>query len=288
MANVVSLGSTKGYSLNRGSETAVVFFHGVPFNASLWLPVIECLDLPHSLYALDLKGFGFSADDINLKDFSLAAQLDWLEAQVKDIPAEKLVFVMHGWSSVPATLLAQRIASRIKGLAYFEAQLKAVASPDKLSLPMQTVAQHLLDKDDLVTWVMQDNGYPELLFPLSTIGCLSSLKQQFAQQFESEHCRKAILQYLYELPLGFKRSSIVEQIEMNSAFLQRSKFDKCVFYATPGLMTTIETVSWVKHNVDNVSLIDIGHALHCAPITIPKVFSKELTSWINAIDSLVL
>lgn len=279
---IKSIGPSKCYCLEKKSDTAAIFFHGVPFNASFWLPVLEESELPYSCYAIDLKGFGFSADDSRLSDFGLLDQLSWLESIVQNIPAEKFVFIMHGWSSVPATMLAQKLGNKISGLVYFEAQVRAVRSPDMLSLPMQVVAEQLLSQENLEEWVLKDNGYPELIMPLATTGCLQTIKQQFAKQFESIVCRKAILQYLKELPLGYKQSDIVKLIDMNAVYLERSNFAKCLMYTMPGLMTTMETVSWVKNNVKHVSILDLGHAMHCAPITMTKHFTSELSAWLRS------
>lgn len=267
------------------SDTAMVFMHGVPFNANLWAPVMEKLTDNISTYSLDLKGFGSNIDPYMLDkdEYSLNKQIDWLELCLKCIPAERFIFIMHGWSSVPGTMIAQRMQEKVLGLAYFEAQIRPVVSPDMLSLPMQTIANSVLNNPDVEDWILNKNSYHELFFSLASMGDTKDLHDLFDEQFEEIACRYAILQYLYEIPFGFKRSRIVESIEMNSIFLQRSNIPKCLFYSTPGFMTTMSTISWAKQNFKEISLVDLGHAMHCAPLTVTKKFAAEITNWAGSL-----
>ncbi len=283
--NTIERSGFKYFSNNIDSDTAIIFMHGVPFNAQLWLPVLELVS-EHSCYAIDLKGFGFGASSYDLapNDYNLIEQLNWLKQTIATISADKYIFVMHGWSAVPGTMLAQTIADKIVGLAYFEAQLRAVTAPDMLSLPMQTIAKSLLDQKDLAEWVMQENGYPELFLKLASISDLQLLQDKFGEQYTEPACRAAILQYLYEIPLGFQHSKIIEAINMNGAFLERADINKCLLYATPGLMTTMSTVQWAKDNLADLTMVDLGHALHSAPMTIPHEFAKSLNSWLTKVN----
>ena len=286
METVAALESSgmKYYSNQVKSKTAVVFLHGVPFNSNLWLPVIKLLP-DYSCYAFDLKGFGLNANSFELepKQYNLSAQFAWLEQAIATIESEQLIFVMHGWSGVPATMLAQKLSERIVGLGYFESQVRAVTNPDMLSLPMQAIARELLAKKDLEKWILKDNGYNNMLFEIATISESTKIKNTFKQQGKEPACRAAILQYLYELPLGFKHTKIVEAIQMNSAFLERSKVAKCIMYATPGFMTPIATVAWAKDNLKNLTLLDLGEALHCAPMTMPNDFANQLRTWLQTL-----
>lgn len=270
------------YTNSVASDTAVIFLHGIPFNAKFWLKVIEKIE-SYNCYSFDLKGFGFNASSHEIKplDYNVYAQLAWLEHIVELIPAERFVFIMHGWSAVAGTMLAQKLADKMQGLGFFEAQMRAVTKPEMLSLPMQEILQKLLQQEDLSDWVLNNNGYPELFFNYASI--TDNFSELFADQYREPACRAAILQYLYELPFGFQSSKVVESIQMNSAFLERSDLYKCLFYSTPGLMTTMETVSWAKQNCNNLTLFDIGHALHCAPLTMPEQFSEAINTWLNKI-----
>lgn len=271
------------YTNSVASSTAIIFLHGVPFNAKLWLKVMEDIK-NYNCFSIDLKGFGFNANshELNPSQYNLHAQYEWLDYTINQIPAERFIFIMHGWSSVAGTMLAQKFADKIIGLGFFEAQVRAVTSYSMLSLPMQEIAKILLDISDLETWVLEENGYPKLIHDYANMSN-NDLFSIFSDQYAEPACRAAILQYLYELPLGFKNSRIVETINMNNKFLQRSDMYKAILYTTPGFMTTIETVNWMKHNVSNLSIYDLGHALHCAPMTIPDQCAKAINSWLGKI-----
>ena len=285
MIKIAEVNDFKFYTNGVSSDTAVIFMHGVPFNAKLWLPVMEKMPSDLSCYAVDLKGFGLNAGSYELmpKEYTLLKQIEWLELFLNSLKEKNFIFVMHGWSSVPATLIAQKLSNRVTALAYFEAQIRAVTSPDMLSLPMQSIANSFLEIDDIETWVIKENGYAKTIFNMASIGKASDLEDNFAEQLEEPACRAATLQYLYELPLGFKRSKTVELIESNSNFIARTNASICLFYAVPGFMTTMSTVRWAKENVSNIHLVDLDYALHCAPMTLSEEFATNLRQWLQKI-----
>ena len=270
------------YANGVASDTAVIFLHGVPLNSKLWLPVMELMPT-HRCYAIDLKGFGYNANtfDLEPKDFNLKAQLSYLEQTIAEIKAENFIFIMHGWSAIPGTMLAQKLGEKVVGLAYFEAQLRPIQSPEMLSIPMQAFAKQLMAIANLEHWVMQENGYAKLFFEHTSMTDLATLEAAFGAQTNEIACRAAILQYLYEIPLGFNKTKVLEAIEMNSVFLSRTQAHKCLFYATPGFMTPMANVAWAKELMPDLHLVDLGHALHCAPMTLTDAFAKELTQWLT-------
>jgi haloalkane dehalogenase len=68
-------------------------------------------------------------------------------------------------------------------------------------------------------------------------------------------------------------------MEEYCAALEKSPIPKLMLYSIPGFVTTMNTVIWCREHLKNLTLIDLGEALHFAQETNPIAFRNALAEW---------
>lgn len=108
---------------NSKSMINLVLLHGWGCDSNTWQPVLPALENIAQVTALDLPGFGQSPA---LNDFSLAALLEALAAQIPDNS------VIAGWSlgGMLGVQLANKYPQKVRALITLAANAKFVASDD--------------------------------------------------------------------------------------------------------------------------------------------------------------
>jgi pimeloyl-ACP methyl ester carboxylesterase len=95
-------------------EAPVLYVHGVPTNADLWLPFLERV----GGYAPDLPGFGRSDKPADF-DYSPTGYAKFLESYLEHVGVERYSLVVHDWGGV-GLALAQRAPERVRRLVVMD------------------------------------------------------------------------------------------------------------------------------------------------------------------------
>ena len=153
-----------------------------------------------------------------------------------------------------------------------------------LSLPMQQFLSYIDSKGDINKAIVDENILLTHLLPSEAVDTMNQdALERYIGPFHNSNKRQPLLQYIKDYPNGSGPSDVVQLISNYSAWLLESNHPKLMYYAVPGFMTPIETVSWVKDNFKNCSLVELPNALHLAQETMPELFSKNLSDWYKAI-----
>jgi pimeloyl-ACP methyl ester carboxylesterase len=106
-------------SIVAGSGPPLVLIHGNPATHTLWRPLMAALSKHHTVYAIDLPGYGWSPPPANRQDMSRErlAQivLDWAGMQ----GLERFDLVGHSFGGSVAATMADKQPQRIRSLALF-------------------------------------------------------------------------------------------------------------------------------------------------------------------------
>ena len=262
----------------------LVFLHGIPTNGLIWRKIMPHMPRSIRSVAPDLLGMGQSKPKASkqLNDFTLDKHIAWIERFLLKQPQATWTFVMHGWGSVIGSDLARRYADRVKGLAYFESHLRPTVDPSMLSLPMRELSYMLQHTEDLEVQILEKNILIEKWLPKLMMGPVEEeVMALYQQPFAQPSDRTVLLQYIFDVPLGYRQTSVVDCIAAYETFLNESTVPKCLMYGLPGMLTTIDTVRWAKAHLPNLTLKDLGEAHHCAQETNPKMFTDHLLNWLH-------
>lgn len=91
---------------------------------------------------------------------------------------------------------------------------------------------------------------------------------------------------LLDFPLGGLNDDTAALVVMArySERLQHSLLPKLLLYSIPGFFTPVEDVVWCRDHLPNLTVIDLGYALHFAQETLPGEFRQSLSSWYASLE----
>ena len=274
----VSVNGSKMHYIEQGSGDPILFIHGIPTWSYLWRNIIPCVSPQGRAIAVDLIGLGKS-DKPDIQ-YSITDHIDYLTAFIEALSLKNITLVLHGWGSVVGLSYAARHADNIKAIACLESHLRPATSTDLVSLPLLEMGAILNTDDGGYDVIMNSNYFVNKIMPNGVLRELTDEEMtQYQAPFQQPGACKPLWQYLQELPLGNEDSPALPLITDYSKWLQSTNIPKLLLYAVPGFVTTIETVAWAKSHFSELTLIDLGDALHYAQESKPDQIGKALVDW---------
>jgi haloalkane dehalogenase len=261
----------------------IVCIHGMPVSGYVWRNIMPSLSKIGPVYAPDLIGMGRSGRP-NVA-YSFFDHVRYFEAFMKALDIKNCILVLHGWGSVIGFDYASQHPEQIKGLAFYEPHLRVTKQVEQLSLPVQEMLHALNDPIDTEQKIMKDNYFIETLMADASMDRLpKAVIDEYRLAFQTPESRQVLWQFFQELPVRPDISSAVkDRIEVYSQFLQTTNIPKCLLYALPGFITTMQTVNWANHHLPELSSLELGYAYHFAQESIPDAFSHLLTAWCQSV-----
>lgn len=271
------LGSKIHY-IEQGEGDPILFLHGVPTSSYLWRNIIPELAQQARCIAPDLIGMGQS-DKPNI-EYRVFDHIHYMEAFIQALDLNNITLVVHGWGSVIGFDIATRHPERFKAIAFLESHIRPVLDWSMVSLPVQELSVVLSAPDGGYDVIMNSNYFVNKVLPNGVMRKLTAEEMEFYRRpfLEPESC-KPLWQYLQDLPLGNGPKDVIDLITRYSKKFVSSDIPKLMLYAVPGFVTTMATVQWAKDNLQNLTLVDVGDALHYAQESKPTVISAELKKW---------
>ena len=275
--NIKVLDSTIHY-LESGTGDPMLFIHGMPTSSYLWRNIMPVMADSARCIAPDLIGMGKSGSpDI---DYRIFDHIRYIDAFIEAMDLKNITLVLHGWGSLVGFDYARRHPDNIKGIAFFESHIRPTTDWEMLSLPVQQFATLLNRPGASYRAIVQQNYLVKKLLPKGVMRELTSEEMnEYLKPFPTPESRKPLWQYIQDLPLGEGPADVVALIQEYSQWLTTSLIPKLMMYAIPGFITTVDTVSWARNHLPNLTLVGLDDALHFAQESIPDVFAEQLNEW---------
>ncbi len=278
----VEVYGSKMHYIEAGEGDAILFLHGIPTSCYVWRNVIPHLATLGRCIAPDLIGFGQS-DKPNI-DYSIFDHIKYIEKLIEVLNLRNITLILHGWGSVIGFDYAMHHEKNCKGLAFYEAFLRA-DNGNEVSLPFQEqliVLHHLENISDII---MNGSAFVDKIIPQHVMRPLTNEEMNhYRQPFIQKGTGKPIVQYLKELPKGDGKSKVDQLIADYSKKLTQSKLPKLLLYSVPGFITTIAAVMWAKEHLPNLEIVDIGEELHIAQESSPNLFGETISVWLQGVE----
>lgn len=275
----VTVYGSKMHYLEQGKGNPVLFLHGIPTSSYLWRNI-----LPHipngRCIAPDLIGMGKS-DKPNLL-YRVFDHIRYIEGFIDTLQLKNITLVLHGWGSVIGLDYAMRHEDNIKSLIFYESHLRPISKWEMLALPLQEMAATFHSLDQTTDLILNTDYFMDKIFPAGMLKKLApEEKARYTEPFQNAQSRQVLLQYLKDFPIGTKQTDVSALMANYSSRLVNSTIPKLMLYTIPGFNTTVDTLTWAKDNLNNISLVDIGEDLHYAQETNPETISKEITRFLE-------
>ncbi|MBB72794.1 MAG: haloalkane dehalogenase [Legionellales bacterium] len=270
------MGSSMHY-FDEGEGDPIVFLHGIPSSSYSWRNIIPKLTSLGRCIAPDLIGFG-NSDKPDI-DYMIHDHIDYINGFIEALGLRNITFVLHAWGSLIGFNYAAHHPNNVKALIFFESHIRPVENRDMLSLPVQEVVGLLQTQSGRESLLNTDYYLNNIFLG----GILKDMAKEDITAYQAPIAtpasRRPILQYLDELPKGDSAGHAQEIISHYAKRLSQSGIPKLMLYGVPGFITTIDTVAWAKSHLPNLTLVDIGDALHYPQETNPELLVAEILKW---------
>jgi haloalkane dehalogenase len=226
----------------RGEGAPVLFLHGNPTSSYLWRDVIPELEGRGRLIAPDLIGMGDSAKLPNPgpDSYRFTTHRDYLDGFIDAVigKSESIVLVVHDWGSALGFDWANRHRDRVRGIAYMEGIVRAIASWDEWS-PSATPIFQGFRSDKGETMILERNMFVERVLPGSVLRKLTEVEMtEYRRPFLKAEDRWPTLTWPRQIPIAGEPADVVQIAQAYSQWLAQSEFPKLFVNAEPGAILT--------------------------------------------------
>ena len=231
--------------------------------------------------APDLIGFGKSGKpDI---EYTIADHLRYITAFIDALQLKNITLVLHGWGSVIGFAYARQNPKNVKAIAFYEAHIRPNMSADFVGLPVHQIVRNLILEPNLKQKILETDYFVNSLFTATVMRHFTATQLAYYNApFKTADDRKPLWTYFRELPWAEQCPNTTNLIMDYTNFLQQSAIPKLLMYSIPGFITPIDTVSWAKNHLTQLTMLDLGDALHCAQEVNPELMGKAIAVWFQA------
>jgi haloalkane dehalogenase len=277
-SNYVEVHGSRIHYVDEGEGDPILFLHGNPTSSYLWRNIIPHLSSLGRCIAPDLIGMGKS-DKPNIK-YGFFDQVKYIQGFIEELDLDNITLVIHDWGSAIGFHYAMRHESKIKGIAFMEAQIKPMKWED---WPKgYEICFRYLFRNSVIGWILISvmNTFLTLILPQLILRKLSSEeKDHYKSPYKTIKSRKAVRQFPRDIPMDGEPKDVHEAYSNYNQKLQQSELPKLLIYATPGSLITSKDVDWCKENLKNLKTVEFGEGLHYIQEDNPHLIGAELAKW---------
>jgi len=264
-----------------GKGSPILFLHGNPTSSYLWRNIIPYLQTKGRCIAPDLIGMGKSdKPDI---DYTYDDHYKYLVSFIETLKLKNITLVIHDWGSGLGFRYANDHRNNIKGIAFMEAMVRPIKSSD---LPSNVKIPFLMMRMPVFGYLMISvmNMFLTMMMPKLTVRKLTTEETKYYQEpYPTISSRKPIQVWPTQVPIDGKPEHSNDLINSYIQWLQKSKLPKILFYGHPGGIIKKDDIAWVKKNIPNLKLVDIGKGLHYIQEDNPHLIGSETAKWYKSL-----
>ncbi len=267
--------------VEEGLGDPILFIHGNPTSSYIWRNIIPHLSSDARCIAVDLIGFGQSGKpDI---DYGFTDTYGYLEGFIKKMGLINITLVVQDWGSGLGFHYANLNRDNIKGLAFMEAMYKPTLLKD---MPKAKQLAMKLIQTKALSWLMLGvaNQFVKYMLPEYVERSLSKPEMAvYSEPFKTLKSRKPVWVFPRDVPVDGKPVHTAKAVGDYHQWLTQTQLPKLCFYADPGMLIPIEDVPWIKENLPNITMIDLGKGTHYVQEDYPHEIGKGLLTWYRGI-----
>jgi len=272
---------SKMHYIDVGQGDPVLFLHGNPTSSYLWRNVIPHVQ-PHArCIAPDLIGMGKSdKPDI---DYTFEDHYAYLEEFIEKMGLKNITLVIHDWGSGLGFHYANTHRDNIKGIVFMEAMYETLTW-EKMPKGMDKLFKIL--RAPFLGWFMISVGniFVKKMIPKMIVRTLSKEERAYYESpYPTVSSRKPVRVWPQEIPINGKPKRMYEIITAYNKWLTQSQIPKLCFYAHPGAIIREDGVEYIKNNLPNTKMVDVGEGIHYIQEDNPHLIGKEIADWYQKI-----
>jgi haloalkane dehalogenase len=278
-----------------GSGDPILFLHGNPSWSYVWRNIIPHLSPLGRCIAPDLVGMGPSPkpDELN---FTYVDHVQFINDFIRKLGLKNITFVVHDWGTALGFDYASDNEANVKGLAFMEAVYKSY--PDWQTFPEPDAPQ--LVRDNFRTFregypdknsagykmIVEQNVFLDVLTPTVMGRAVPRVEMDWDREpFKEPKSREVIWRWVNQIPVAGMPEETTRAVDKYHAWLLRTNLPKLLLYVSPGMILTADSVRWLRDNLTNLTLINVGPGLHYPQETNPYLVGTEIAGWYRGLPS---
>lgn len=278
-----------------GAGDPIVFLHGNPSWSYVWRNIIPFMEPLGRCIAPDLIGMGPISSPVELT-FTYSDHLQFINDFIEKLGLKNITFVVHDWGTALGFDYASRNESNVKGLAFMEAVYKSY--PSWKTFPEADAPQLVRDNfkafregfPDTNTFgykmIVDKNAFIDLLTPTVMGRAVSQEEMKWNREpFKVPKSREVIWRWVNQIPIEGVPESTTKAVDGYHDWLVRTSLPKLLLYVSPGMILTADSVKWLRENLSNLTVVNVGPGLHYPQETNPHLVGTELAKWYKSLSS---
>lgn len=264
--------------IEQGSGDPVLFLHGNPTSSYLWRNIIPHVSGQARCIAPDLIGMGKSdKPDI---DYTFADHYAYLEDFIEKLGLKNITLVIHDWGSGLGFHYAHQHQDNVRGIAFMEAMVKPLTWDGMPSAKLRVMFKML--RAPFVGWLMVSvaNMFVNKMIPDMIVRKLSKEEHDhYREPYPTIASRKPVRVWPQEVPFDGSPAHTHKVIDGYGKWLTQSDLPKLCLYTHPGAIILEDVVTYIKENIPNTEMVDLGEGLHFIQEDHPEAIGKAIGEW---------
>ena len=274
----VDVHGSRMHYVDVGEGDPVLFLHGNPTSSYLWRNIIPHLSGQARCIAPDLIGMGKS--DHPKIPYRYDDHYRYVTGFVDALDiGSNLTLVIHDWGSALGFRWAHQHQDAVKGIAFMEAMLFPLSWE---RMPAEYRTGFRMMRSPGLGWGMISVGnvfIKKMLPDMVARGLTPEAQAYYASAFPTIASRQAVRQWPQEIPIDGKPADNDATVGAFGEWLTRTELPKILFHGSPGTIIREDDVAWVRENLANLQVVDIGDGLHFIQEDNPGLIGSELSKW---------
>ena len=271
--------------VDEGKGRPFVFLHGNPTWSYIWRNVIPPMSGKVRCIALDLVGFGKS--DKPSIGYTFLEHYRYLSGFMKTLKLRDAVLVGHDWGGVLGFYYAMEQREHVAGMAFMETFPFTFRWDD---FPRDfRIAFRLFRTPGIGHFlIMGMNIFINKLIPASVYrGISDEIHENYRKPFPTVRSRFPIYVWPNELPVEGRENETFHAIKKIERTLHEFSFPMLLFTCNPGGVIRTERVKWLREQIQDLTVEDLGPGIHYVQENNPWDISRGLLDWAESRNLLV-
>ena len=275
------LGSTMHY-VDVGEGEPILFIHGNPASSYLWRNIIPHLRGQGRCIALDLIGMGKS-DHPDI-DYTYDDQYRYLSAFIEALGiGSNLTLVIHDWGSMLGFRWANEHAECVRGIGFMEAMVRPLSYadlPGSLKIGMRVMRTRPFN------WLMVGvaNMFLRQVLPDLTYRPMDpEVLAHYRAPFPTVASRRAVRRFPVEVPFDGDPAHNYRTVTSYIDWIAGTEVPMLLLHGDDGVAIKADEVAWLREQVANLEVVDLGPGKHFLQETHPRRIGTELSRWFAAL-----
>lgn len=271
------LGSRMHY-IDEGEGPVVLFLHGNPSSLYCWRNIVPHVAEGHRCIAVDLIGMGDSDKpdiDYTYDDHSahLACFIDALDL------GDDITLVIHDWGSMLGFRWASENPDRVRAIAFMEGVVRPMSYRD---LPGALKVGMRVMRNPFFNWLMIGVGNALLAGPFGELTLrpmAPEVEAEYRRYFPTVASRKAMRMFPREVPFDGHPAHSHAIVTSYIDWLSKTDTPMLMLHGDQGVTTQAREIAWLKDNVTNLEVVDLGPGKHFLQESHPDTIGRSIAHW---------